>query len=718
MTTRPSGNQGGRSFLTPLMGAALALGLGVTSGTADAAQTPTGTIRVEVVEAGVPVAGASVSADGASAATDASGVATLALSPGPVTVVATKDGYEPATARVDVVAGQERRLRLVLTPKPAARAEATVVASTRIPRRIEDQAVPVDVMGRDTIEEQMLMTPGQIATLLDGMRSLRALSTSPELGLTMMRIRGSRGQHTRLLSDGVPLDFDHAGGLAPVQIPPMDLAQVEVLTDGASALFGANALAGVVNLLSRRPDKEPNREILLSQSASGATDGVLWISSPPTGSWSSTWLVGGHRQDERDVDDDGWSDIPGHSRGAVRTRVFWDNRLGRSASGTAGVTFEKREGGSPFAHQSLETKEADGALFGQMPLGSYMLAGAATLFVQSRIRDFSDRREHERRESATIEITLRRSAPRHTWLVGIASDWFANRTPTEPLLSGYVYTGPGIFFHDEMQVAPWLSVSGGTRLDYHVDDGAVLSPRGSALVHGGPWAARISAGRSYFAPTPLTEETEAAGLARLTIDGDLERETANSVSADLSHTTRASVVSLTVFYSHIENPALVDRATYTLRTEADPVVTRGIEFLGTARQGPFAVTATYAYVRARERGGLEVARTPRHSGSLLAAVGADGRGRIGVQVHYTGEQRLDANPYRSTSEPYTVVNLLLERPFGRWLLFAHGENLTDVRQTDWNSIARPAPDVDGRWTVDAWAPLKGRVINAGLKVLF
>jgi hypothetical protein len=99
-------------------------------------------------------------------------------------------------------------------------------------------------------------------------------------------------------------------------------------------------------------------------------------------------------------------------------------------------------------------------------------------------------------------------------------------------------------------------------------------------------------------------------------------------------------------------------------------------------------------------------------------VGTDRRGRISVQVHYTGEQRLEANPYRSTSEPYTAVNLLLERPFGRWLLFAHGENLTDVRQTDWDPIALRAPDVDGRWTVDAWAPLKGRVINAGLKVLF
>ena len=108
--------------------------------------------------------------------------------------------------------------------------------------------------------------------------------------------------------------------------------------------------------------------------------------------------------------------------------MFWDNGRGKSVSGTAGVTFEKREGGSAIARQALETKMADGALFGQMPLGRYVLAGAGSLFVQSRTRDFSDGREHERRQAATIEIELRGPAPRHTWVAGIAADWFAIRS--------------------------------------------------------------------------------------------------------------------------------------------------------------------------------------------------------------------------------------------------------------------------------------------------
>ena len=199
-------------------------------------------------------------------------------------MVATKDGYGPATAGVDVVAGQQRDLRMVLTPNPAAQEQPTVVASTRIPRRIEEQAIPVEVIGRGSGRRKHVDDARATSRCCStACAACARRSTSPELGLTMLRIRGLRGHYTRLLSDGVPLDWDRAGGLAPMQIPPMDLAQVEVLTDGASAIFGGNTLAGVVNLLSRRPDQTPNREFLFSQSAAGATDGVLWLSTPPDG---------------------------------------------------------------------------------------------------------------------------------------------------------------------------------------------------------------------------------------------------------------------------------------------------------------------------------------------------------------------------------------------------------------------------------------------------
>jgi iron complex outermembrane receptor protein len=132
-------------------------------------------------------------------------------------------------------------------------------------------------------------------------------------------------------------------------------------------------------------------------------------------------------------------------------------------------------------------------------------------------------------------------------------------------------------------------------------------------------------------------------------------------------------------------------------------------------------TATYTYVRSREDGdeGTEdVALTPRHSAGFVGMWEEEDWGRVGLEVYYTGRQRLEVNPYREESEPYVIVGLLAEKRVGVARLFVNAENLTDVRQTTWDSLLRPSRGVDGRWTVDAWAPVDGRAINGGVRFGF
>jgi iron complex outermembrane receptor protein len=96
----------------------------------------------------------------------------------------------------------------------------------------------------------------------------------------------------------------------------------------------------------------------------------------------------------------------------------------------------------------------------------------------------------------------------------------------------------------------------------------------------------------------------------------------------------------------------------------------------------------------------------------------EGSGRAGIELYYTGIQRLEENPYRDTSRPYVIVGLLAERQLAAVRLFVNGENLTGVRQTRWDPLIRPTRAPDGRWTVDAWAPLEGRNVNGGVRVRF
>jgi iron complex outermembrane receptor protein len=574
------------------------------------------------------------------------------------------------------------------------------------------------MIDRDQIEAKMLGSPGDVTSLFAQNAGLALTTTSPVLGTTMARVQGLPGHYTTLLSDGVHLYADRPGGITLLQLPPMGLDRVEVIKGPASAIYGSDTVAGAINLLTRIPGTTPSHEFLFSQSSEGGTDGVLWLSSPAGGKWSHTLLAGGHYQDERDRNGDGWSDIPGYKRGVLNPQVFWDNGRGRTLSGLADVRFEKREGGSAFARESLETKTANGRLSGQIVYkNGYILAGAASLFIQSRDHYFGAVLENERPQGATIEITLRRPSTRNVWMGGVVTDWYGLRTYTTPLPSGYISTRPGIFAHDDWKAATWLVLSGSARLDHHNLYGFLLSPRGSALARRGAWAGRFSASQGYFTPRPIMEETEAAGLTRLTIEDPLKLETARSVSADFSHTTRATALTVTLFRTQIDNPAQIDRTTYTLRTEAEPIGARGVEILGTARRAPFSVTGMYAYVHTRELDGRALPLTPQHRAGMMAALEGR-RGRIGADVLFTGQQRLDANPYRSTSESYVVTNVTGEVRVGRWRLFVNADNVSDVRQTHWDPIGRPSQDVDGRWTVDAWAPLEGRIINAGLRIPF
>ena len=64
------------------------------------------------------------------------------------------------------------------------------------------------------------------------------------------------------------------------------------------------------------------------------------------------------------------------------------------------------------------------------------------------------------------------------------------------------------------------------------------------------------------------------------------------------------------------------------------------------------------------------------------------------------------------------MGALVEKRLARVRLFVNAENLGDVRQTRDDPLLRPERAADGRWTVDAWAPLDGRVVNGGIRVLF
>jgi outer membrane receptor for ferrienterochelin and colicins len=695
------------------------------------AQGPAATIRVEVRASAKPVEGAEVIVAAATHRTDASGITVITTAAGAVEITVVKAGFAPATMSVHVTAGTVQDVVVDLQPQPTLEQTVTVVASTRTDKRLEDQPMRVEVLAREEIEEKMLMTPGDIVMMLNEMGGMRVQATSPSLGAASVRIQGMRGRYTRILSDGLPL-FGEVGGLGLLQIPPMDLGQVEVIKGVASALYGAGAMGGVINLLSRRPAAEPTHDVLLNRSTRGATDAVTFLSTPLPRGWGASLLGGGHWQQTTDVNGDAWADLPGYERAGVRPRLFWDGGNGRTLLATAGFTYEDREGGTsngqvlaptglPYT-EALETRRYDAGAVGQLVVKQrYVVTARAAVARQSHDHQFGEVLERDRHDTAFGEVAARGSVGRQTWVAGLAVERDAYGGSDIPRFD-YAFTVPGVFAQYDIDVTRALAISSSARLDVHSEYGTFFSPRVSAVARSGHWTSRLSVGTGFFGPTPITEETEAAGLSRLAIRRPLEAERGLSGSFDVSRTDGPLSYTATLFASRVDDPLHVDRSpSYVLRSLPDPTTNVGVELLGTLRREPYSVTATYTYVRARETVDAvegDVPLTPRHSAGLVGMWEAADVGRVGIEWYFTGRQSLEENPYRAVSEPYMILGLLAEKQFGRVRLFINGENLTGVRQTRWDPLLRPARAADGRWTVDAWAPLEGRNINGGVRLRF
>lgn len=611
--------------------------------------------------------------------------------------------------------------------------EEVVVQATRSRRRVQDEPIRVEVIGAEEIDEKAMMTPGDIAMLMAETGGVRVQVTSPALGASNVRMQGMRGRYTQLLADGLPLYGGSSSSIGILQIAPTDLGRVEIIKGSASALYGPSALGGVINLVSRRPEHEPQSTFLFNATSRDGKDLTGYGAAQLNETWAYSLVGGLHRQSDQDLDDDGWIDMSGYERWTFRPRLFWEGENGANAFFTLGAMNEERQGGTrrgalapdgqPFAILQ-DSSRFDGGIVAEFPIEGvgdlHLRASGMTL---DHRHHFGGVTEDDRHDTAFAEVSLATGTERTSWLIGAAlqADGFESKAfPT----FDYDYSSPGVFAQVEHDATETLTLAASARWDDHNTFGSHFSPRISMLYRPGPWRVRASYGQGFYAPTPFVEEIEAAGLSRLEPLGALDAETAQTASFDIGYSRGPIELSATLFASDIEDAVQlqeVDADTVRLINADGVTRTRGLELLARYRWKNFVVTGSYVHVDASEPdagGRRTVPVTPRNTAGVVAMWEEHGRGRLGIEAYYTGEQELEDNPYRTESEPYVELGILGEITLGDASVFLNLENILDVRQTREDSLLRPARAPDGRWTVDAWAPLDGFTVNAGVRLRF
>ncbi|NDD35018.1 MAG: TonB-dependent receptor, partial [Flavobacteriia bacterium] len=194
-----------------------------------------------------------------------------------------------------------------------------MVEATRTNRSIANVPTRTEVL-TDEIDEAASMEPSQIAHLITHSTGIQVQTTSATSNGAVVRIQGLNGRYTQMLKDGFPLYGGFSGSLDVMQIPPLDLRQVEYIKGSASTLYGGGAIGGLINLLTKRPTNE--QLLHINRSTIGAQDINLFLSRRQ-GKWGYTTLISRHLHSPYDADGDSFSDVPSVRKWAVNPKLFF-----------------------------------------------------------------------------------------------------------------------------------------------------------------------------------------------------------------------------------------------------------------------------------------------------------------------------------------------------------------------------------------------------------
>ena len=629
-------------------------------------------------------------------------------------------------------------LSLLATPTPGWAGDDTeipldqiVVTATRTPSLIRDEPLRIEAVPAEEIEENLTVQPGNLSSLLNELPGVRVQSAAPGLGGAGLQLRGMATRNTLVLTDGLPLLGTEPDGFGLLQTPPLDLARVEVIKGAVSALYGGGALGGVLNLVSQTAAADSS--VLTNVSSRGGRDAEGFFTAGGTTGWSGTLTAGVHSQSREDVNGDGWADIPGYRRYTVRPRAWWNPDTDGSLFLTVGVTDEYREGGTLEGRElpsgtgfseALHTQRLDGGVVSHWLVGDGIEVDGHLSMTSTRLdRIFGVQRIASTQTTVFGEETLGGAARGHAWVLGVAFNHDGLAAAAVPGV-GYAYNVPAVFAQDEFSLASWVKLAASSRVDVQNDYGTFFSPRLSALFRqsDSPWSLRASVAGGYAAPTPFVDEIEATGLGALLPLRDLRAERAVTESLDAKWADKGWDINISVFDSEVRNALAVQAAPgEKLELVNAPGLRRapGAEMLIHYVAGPLQAIGSWSYINATEAAvsgaRQEAPLVPRQSAELGAILENSQRGRIGLEMSYTGRQALEDDPYRNTSEPYVELNALGEIHFAVVSIFLNMINLTNVRQTRFDPLVRPTPGLGGTPITEVWAPLDGRTINVGIR---
>jgi len=132
------------------------------------------------------------------------------------------------------------------------RMEPVIVTATRVEEKVSEQASSVTVVTREEMDQR---NPSLAGDVLQGIPGVDVQRTGSVGGLENIKIRGGKSTHTLVMIDGFPVNSPSSGEFDISALPVNGFERVEIVRGAQSALYGSNAMGGVVNFIPRKGEE-------------------------------------------------------------------------------------------------------------------------------------------------------------------------------------------------------------------------------------------------------------------------------------------------------------------------------------------------------------------------------------------------------------------------------------------------------------------------------
>jgi outer membrane receptor protein involved in Fe transport len=685
-------------------------------------------VRGLVVDpAGSPLPGATVAIDapGATAVTtDADGRFEIAgPTAGRQRVTVTLAGFASSTTWVTFVspdaAGATRELRVVLLPRAVG--ETVSVTATRGSGRLEG-AAPVSALTPTDLQLAASPALDDLLRTVPGFGLFRRTSSrtaNPTAqGASLRGVSASGASRALVLADGAPLNDPFGGWVYWDRVPQAAIDRVEIVRGGASDLYGADALSGVVQVLTRRPEG-PGLTATLEASSHATPRASVFAGTAGPG-WTASIAGEASRTDGTFV-------VAPEDRGAVDVRAGSDYLSAVASVGVerpsgwslrvrADGLGESRENGTPLQVNGTDVRQ--GRFDATAPLGGGRLEAYGQVGDQVYRQAFSAIAPSR----ATETLTTRQRVPASQFGYGVTwrrlfggLDLLAGAETREVVATneetGYFPDGrvrsfsethgfqrsTGAFAQVRATIGARTTLVAGARGDLWEptrggNGTGVVSPRVSVTHRLSGWLTLRGAFASSFRPPTLNERYRGfrVGNVQTLANPALEPEALTSGEGGALVELSRGTIRTTVFASSLDEaitsvtlsttPLLTTRR----RENAGTVHARGLEAEGEYRvRRSVTLLASLALIRSRfvdtpGLSGNHVPQIPSWQGTGGIRWTAPAAFVVQGQVRAIGDQFED-DLNTLVLRQAVLVDLSTTRRLGRWVgAFAAVENLFDV----------------------------------------